>query len=113
MEPPHGMEPCRRLYEIFQALFLEHSAQEGLLDLMNLSLAGDGTPVYTVARERKNVPVIVWKRASMTANITAFTASLTVTSTGIPTAAGRVDELLAKPTPHRIRTCGFSASGSL
>lgn len=52
-EPPHDMEPREKLYEIFQGLFLNHSVQQGLLDLKNLSLAGDGTPVYTAARERK------------------------------------------------------------
>ena len=53
LEQPHDMEPCRRLYQIFQMLFLSHSVQEGLVDLMELSLAGDGTPVYTAAQERK------------------------------------------------------------
>ena len=52
-EPPHDMELCRKLYEIFQSLFLNHSVQQGLLDLKSLSLAGDGTPVYPAARERK------------------------------------------------------------
>ena len=51
--PPTDMEPCRLLYEIFKVLFLEHSVQDGLIDLFSLSLAGDGTPVYTVAQERK------------------------------------------------------------
>ena len=78
------MEPCRLLYDIFKVLFLEHSVQDGLIDLLSLSLAGDGTPVYTAAQERKNAPVTVWKRVSMTANATAFTASPTVTSAGIP-----------------------------
>lgn len=37
----------------FKALFLDRSVQSGLVGLLNLSLAGDGTPVYTAARERK------------------------------------------------------------
>ena len=52
-KPPDGMEPCRLLYGIFSSLFLKHSVSEGLIDLMDLALAGDGTPVYTAARERK------------------------------------------------------------
>lgn len=51
--PPDDMASCRRLYEIFKVLFLGHSVQTGLIDLMNLSLAGDGTPVCTGAQERK------------------------------------------------------------
>lgn len=53
LDPPHDMEPCRQLYEIFHVLFLNHSVQDGLLNLFDLSLAGDGTPVYTAAQERK------------------------------------------------------------
>ncbi len=51
--PPTDMEPCKLLYDIFKVLFLEHSVQDGLIDLLSLSLAGDGTPVYTAAQERK------------------------------------------------------------
>lgn len=51
--PPNDMAPCRQLYEIFKCLFLDRSVQQGLIDLKNLALAGDGTPVYTAARERK------------------------------------------------------------
>ncbi len=52
-EPPHDMEPCKMLYELFSTLFLERSAADGLIDLFSLSLAGDGTPIRTAARERK------------------------------------------------------------
>lgn len=52
-EPPSDIKPCVLLYEIFSSLFLKASAEKGLLDLANLSLAGDGTPVYTSAQERK------------------------------------------------------------
>lgn len=52
-EPPQDMEPCRLLYQLFQEIFLSHSADIGLIDLFNLSIAGDGTPVRTAARERK------------------------------------------------------------
>ncbi|MBD5526768.1 MAG: hypothetical protein HDR04_20685, partial [Lachnospiraceae bacterium] len=52
-EPPQDMKPCLRLFQIFKELFLLKSDGDGLFDLMNLSIAGDGTPVYTAARERK------------------------------------------------------------
>lgn len=38
---------------IFNTLFLQKSATDNLLSLKDLSLAGDGTPVYTAAQERK------------------------------------------------------------
>lgn len=53
LHPPTDMAPCGRLYDIFKELFLARSVQDGLADLRSLSLAGDGTPVYTAARERK------------------------------------------------------------
>ena len=62
------MELYRLLYEIFNVLFPKLSVQDGLFDLFSLSLAGNGTPVYTAAQERKNAPVTIWKMVSMTAN---------------------------------------------
>lgn len=53
LHPPTDMTPCWLLYDIFKALFLDHSVQEGLINLLDISLAGDGTPVYTAAQERK------------------------------------------------------------
>ena len=52
-EPPTDMDACSRLFEIFSSLFLNHSADLGLINLKSLALAGDGTPVYTAAQERK------------------------------------------------------------
>ena len=52
-EPPQDMKPCLRLFLIFKELFLLKSDRDGLFDLMHLSIAGDGTPVYTAAQERK------------------------------------------------------------
>lgn len=52
-EPPQDMKPCLRLFQIFKELFLLKSDRDGLIDLMHLSIAGDGTPVYTAAQERK------------------------------------------------------------
>lgn len=42
-----------RIYEIFRTIFLNHSVDDGLISLKSLALAGDGTPVYTSAQERK------------------------------------------------------------
>ena len=52
-DPPSDMAPCSRLWEIFNTFFLQHSVQLELISLKELSLAGDGTPVYTSAQERK------------------------------------------------------------
>lgn len=52
-EPPQDMKPALRLFQIFKELFLLKSQQVGLINLMGLSIAGDGTPVYTAAQERK------------------------------------------------------------
>ena len=53
LEPPQDFAPAGRLFEIFKSLFLNKSVDEGLIDLENLAVSGDGTPVYTGARERK------------------------------------------------------------
>ena len=52
-EPPQDMMPCLRLFQIFKELFLLRSDRDGLTSLKDLSIAGDGTPVYTAAQERK------------------------------------------------------------
>lgn len=51
--PPSDMAPCLRLWEIFNTFFLQSSVDKDLISLKKLALAGDGTPVYTSARERK------------------------------------------------------------
>ena len=53
IEPPKEFNPAARLFEIFKSLFLNTSGNQGLIDLDNLAVSGDGTPVYTGARERK------------------------------------------------------------
>ena len=53
LHPPKDLAPCKRLYDVFKGLFLERSVQDGLIDLLSLSLAGDGTPVCTAAKECK------------------------------------------------------------
>lgn len=51
--PPSDMAPCVRLWEVFHTFFLQASARQNLISLKELVLAGDGTPVYTAAQERK------------------------------------------------------------
>ncbi len=53
IEPPTEFNPAARLFLIFKTLFLDTSVSKGLVNLDNLALSGDGTPVYTGARERK------------------------------------------------------------
>lgn len=55
------------------------------MSLKKLVLAGDATPVYTAAQERKNKPANVWKKGSATASVTASIISQAVISAGIPT----------------------------
>lgn len=57
--PPSDIAPRQMLYDIFKRLFLDHSVHAGLIDILDLSLAGDGTTAYTAARKRKNPPVTV------------------------------------------------------
>lgn len=53
IQPPQDFAPAARLFEIFQSQFLNLSAENGRIDFNNLAISGDGTPVYTAARERK------------------------------------------------------------
>jgi len=46
-------QPYSLLLNIYKVQFLDVSVQKGLITPENLSLAGDGMPVYTSARERK------------------------------------------------------------
>ena len=51
--PPDESDPAAFLFRLFNDLFLQPSADKGLIDLKQLSLSGDGTPVRTGAWERK------------------------------------------------------------
>lgn len=51
-ELPSANQPYTRLFDIYKKHFLDGSVSQGLIDPEDLSLAGDGTPVYTSARER-------------------------------------------------------------
>lgn len=114
LHPPEDMNPCKRLYDIFKALLLNRSAQARLVNLPDLSLAGDGTPVYTAAQERKKSTCGCLKRGFGTVNVTVSTASLTVTSGGIPTGNVTISAMTCTCSPPRIRkmTCPFSLSSA-
>ena len=47
-------QPYGSLFNLFKKEFLEESVSRGLINKSNLSIAGDGTPVVTSARERKH-----------------------------------------------------------
>ncbi|MDO4977263.1 MAG: hypothetical protein Q4E53_08380, partial [Eubacteriales bacterium] len=47
-------QPYHSLLRIYTEEFLTQSVSKGLIDPSNLSIAGDGTPVVTSARERKH-----------------------------------------------------------
>lgn len=47
-------QPYASLFKIYHREFLNVSVEKGLLDPSSLSIAGDGTPVVTSARERKH-----------------------------------------------------------
>ena len=53
VSPPDEADPCSLLFEVFTQLFLLPSADKGLINLKQLALSGDGTPVYTAAQQRK------------------------------------------------------------
>ena len=47
-------QPYGSLFNIFNNEFLSRSVERGLIDTSNLSIAGDGTPFVTSARERRH-----------------------------------------------------------
>ncbi len=74
-------QPYSSLFKIYQKEFLDISVSKGLIYTNVLALAGDGTPVVTSHRERKNATAK--RKASPTANVTVTFPSLTVISDGI------------------------------
>ncbi|MFR7900869.1 MAG: hypothetical protein ACLU6Y_14365 [Ruminococcus sp.] len=70
------------------------SRAKGLIHKDNLALAGDGTPVATSHRERKNAYANVRKMASLTVAVTVTFLSLTVTSAGIPLATASIMDMI-------------------
>ena len=53
--PPDEADPCSLLFEIFRKLFLYPSAKQGLVDLKQLALSGDGTPPHSSSATQKAV----------------------------------------------------------
>lgn len=51
---PLNDQPYASLFKIYQKEFLDVSVEKGLIHKDSLALAGDGTPVVTSHRERKN-----------------------------------------------------------
>lgn len=47
-------QPYASLFRIYHREFLNQSVEKGMIDTKSLSIAGDGTPVVTSARERKH-----------------------------------------------------------
>lgn len=83
---PLNDQPYASLFKIYQKEFLDVSVEKGLIHKDSLALAGDGTPVVTSHRERKNVSANVKKTASTTVAVTVTFLSLTAISAGIPRA---------------------------
>ena len=53
LEPPSTEIPFKKLFLIFKENFIDESVSRGLINPEAVSVAGDGTPVVTSARERK------------------------------------------------------------
>ena len=83
---PLNDQPYASLFKIYQKEFLDVSVEKGLIHKDSLALAGDGTPVVTSHRERKNVSANVKKTASTTVAVTVTFLSMTAISAGIPRA---------------------------
>ena len=76
-------QPYASLFKIYKKEFLDVSVSKNLIHPDSLALAGDGTPVVTSHRERKNESVTARKMELQTANATAIFHSPTVISAGI------------------------------
>ncbi len=74
-----------RDFQLFKELFLLKSDRDSLINLMHLSIASDGIPVYTAAEECKKHTYNYLKKESEIVNATVPTVSLAVTSDGILT----------------------------
>lgn len=65
-------QPYASLFKIYKKEFLDVSVSKNLIHPDSLALAGDGTPVVTSHRERKNESVTARKMELQTANATAI-----------------------------------------
>ncbi|MFQ7355432.1 MAG: hypothetical protein ACLROG_12235 [Coprococcus phoceensis] len=73
-------QPYASLFKIYDHEFLSVSISKGLIDISNLSIAGDGMPVTTSARERKHRICECSKMELLPVIVTVTFPSLTVTS---------------------------------
>jgi hypothetical protein len=53
LDPISTEQPYSLLFNVYKEQFLDVSVKKGLISSEALSLSGDGTPVYTTAKERK------------------------------------------------------------
>lgn len=53
LEPPSVQQPFSLLFQLFKTQFIDESVDRGLIDPHHLTLAGDGMPFITSAKERK------------------------------------------------------------
>ena len=83
-DPPQDFAAAARLFEIYKSQFLDVSAENDLIDFDNLAISGDGTPVYTGARERKSRTCFCLEKGIRDCKCNRITISRTATSDGIP-----------------------------
>ena len=76
--------PFFLIFRLYQQQFLNRSIHNGLIVPDHLALAGDGTPVRTAAKQRKNGSVTVKRRAVLPAAVNVIIPSPTATGDGIP-----------------------------
>lgn len=81
--PVKDNHPFQLIFKHYQQQFLNISVQKGLIDSHHMSVVGDGTPVRTSARNRKNAYATVKKMGLLTVTANAYFPSLTATVNGI------------------------------
>ena len=101
-------QPYSSLFKIYQKEFLEISVSTGLIHADALALAGDGTPVVTSHRERKNVSANVKRMVSMTVIVNAIFPSLIVISDGIPLGIVIIKDMICTCLLTHKVTCLYS-----
>ena len=82
--PPLTWIPANSSTKFLRCFFLNIPYRMGWLTCSAFPLPVMAPLFIPLHRNEKNAPVTVWKRGSMTACATAFTANPTVTSAGIP-----------------------------
>ena len=78
-------QPYTSLFKIYKKKFLDISVSKDLIHKDSLASAGDGTPVVTSHRERKNVSVNVKNKGLLTVNvIVIFLGSIVILAGILP-----------------------------